>query len=228
MKIEGRRGLMYHAQPTNQQGRVEGMINQGVINQAPTRRWLFVLVGVVLIVAALWSYMAFVSSTHETLDQHVYRIGSQLKCPICQGESVTDSSSTLAQQMRSVIREKIQEGQSDAQIIQFFSDRYGNQIVWQPQWEGFSLLTWLVPITLLLGGLVLIFFTLRGWRIPVAGSMTNSVLQRGGGIHEEERESANLDEKELAHYRLQLERELASDDILFERNGSTNEQEEAR
>ncbi len=197
---------------------------RGVPLRAP---WFLILVAILLIVAALWSYMAFVAATHETLDQHVSRIGSQLKCPICQGESVADSSSTLAQQMRSVIREKIQAGQSDSQIIQFFSDRYGNQIVWEPQWWGFSMLTWLVPIALLLGGLVLIFFTLRDWRVSVASSSTTFVsntVQKRGNIQED---ATDLDEEEVAQYRVQLERELASDDILFERNGSAHTQRKA-
>jgi len=198
-------------------------VKKGVINQARTRS-LFVLIGVLLLIAALWSYMSFAAATHETLDQHVYRIGSQLKCPICQGESVADSSSTLAQQMRGVIREKIQQGQSDSQIIQFFSDRYGEQIVWAPQWEGFSLLAWLVPIALLLGGLVLIFFTLRDWRTSIVSGTTNtmqkarSTSQLASGGREQEAELADLDEEELARYRTQLERELAADDVLFERS----------
>lgn len=223
MKTEERRGLIYHAQSANQRGRIEG-----VVNQAPTRS-LFVLIGIALVIAALWSYMSFAAATHKTLDQHVYRIGVQLKCPICQGESVADSSSTLAQQMRGIIREKIQEGQSDAQIIQFFSDRYGEQIVWAPQWQGLSLLTWLVPIALLLGGLVLIFFTLRNWRASMASSaadgMRNTVQERDHA-HEEDVELAHLDEDELARYRIQLERELASDDVLFERDGSGDMQSE--
>jgi len=184
--------------------------------------WFRILVAVLLLVTSLWLYMSFTAATHETPDQHVYRIGAQLKCPICQGESVADSSS------------KIQQGQSDQQIIQFFSDRYGSQIVWAPQWWGFSLLAWLVPIALLLGGLVLIFFTLRDWHTSIGSGTTNTVQKARGtsqlasGGREEEAELVDLDEEELARYRTQLERELAADDVLFERSTENETQLEAR
>ena len=190
---------------------------RGRDKSVPTRS-LFILVGVVLLIAALWSYMAFTASAHQTLDQHVQNIGKQLKCPVCQGESVADSTSNTAQDIRTAIRQQIQSGQSDQQIIQYFSDRYGTQIVWSPPWWGFSLLAWLVPIALLLGGLVLIFFTLRDWRLPAADMATNTVGPSTSGVtYEEDPELANIDETELAQYRAQLERELATEDALFER-----------
>ena len=195
------------------------------------RSSLFVLIGVVLLIAALWSFMSFTSSTHETLDQHVQRLGAQLKCPVCQGESVADSPVDRAQQIRAIIRQQIQAGQSDQQIIQYFSDRYGEQIVWSPPWWGFSLLAWLVPIVLLLGGLVLIFFTLRDWRMPI-GSTTSDSTEQGHTTkkvaYEEDAELANIDETELAQYRTQLERELATEDALFERPVHDGGSKEAR
>lgn len=182
------------------------------------RASLFVLVGVVLLIVALWTYMAFTASTQQTLEQHVQKLGAQLKCPICQGESVTDSPSPLAQQIRAIIGQQIQAGRSDQQIIQYFSDRYGEQIVWSPPWWGFSLFAWLVPIALLVGGLVLIFFTLRDWRLPVASMATSGVAQSTGSVtREEDVELADVDEAELAQYRAQLERELATEDAIFER-----------
>jgi cytochrome c-type biogenesis protein CcmH len=165
--------------------------------------------------------MAFAASTHQTLDQHVQSIGKQLKCPVCQGESVADSTSDRAQEIRATIRQQILAGQSDQQIIQYFSDRYGTQIVWSPPWWGFSLLAWLVPVALLLSGLVLILFTLRDWRMSMTSVATQTVSQTQSEIsdmtYEEATELATLDETELAQYRAQLERELATDDALFER-----------
>ncbi len=190
---------------------------RGCAKADPYRGSLFILMSVVLLIAALWSYMAFTASTHQTLDQHVQNIGKQLKCPVCQGELVADSTSSTAQNIRATIRQQIQAGQSDQQIIQYFSDRYGTQIVWSPPWWGFSLLAWFVPAALLLGGLVLIFFTLRDWRMPVVRMATDGVAQSTNGVsHEEDAELADIDEKELAQYRAQLERELATEDALFE------------
>ena len=205
-------------------------VRRGCAKADPYRTSLFILIGAVLLIAALWSYMSFTASTHQTLDQHVQNIGKQLKCPVCQGESVADSPSDRAQEIRAIIRQQIQAGQSDQQIIQYFSDRYGTQIVWSPPWWGFSLLAWLVPVALLLGGLVLIFFTLRDWRMPVVSIAANTVEQGHSTTsmtYEEDAELATIDEIELAQYRAQLERELATEDALFERPVRKSGQTEA-
>ena len=171
------------------------------------RRSLMVVIGVIALLGALWSYMLFTASTHQTLDQRVYNVGSQLKCPVCQGESVADSPSAIAQQMRGVIRKQLQSGKSEQEVIQYFVGNYGEQIAWSPPWQGFSLLAWLVPIGLLMGGMLLLFFTLRNWRTS---------LPRECASHDESL-VGDVQEEELARYRTQLEQELAAEDALFRR-----------
>ncbi len=181
------------------------------------KRPLFIAIAVVAIVGAIWSYVFLSAPPQQTLDQRVHDVGVQLKCPICQGESVADSPSTLAQQMRGVIRQQLQAGKSEQEVIAYFQARYGEQIVWSPQWQGFSLLAWLVPIVLLLGGFVLLFFVLRDWRraVPEDISMTGEVTLVG------------VNEQELARYRLRLERELAEEDPLFMQTGRNSSGREA-
>ena len=172
---------------------------------SPLRGAMFIVIGVVVLLAALWSYMLLTASTHQTLDQRVYNVASQLKCPVCQGESVADSPSGIAQQMRGVIRRQLQSGKSEQEEIQYFVSNYGEQIAWSPPWQGFSLLAWLVPIGLLIGGALWMFFTLRNWRTsPPIGNTSNgeSVL-------------VSTHEDELEQYRAQLEQELAAEDALF-------------
>src|SRR2546421_12906919 len=171
------------------------------------RRSLMVVIGVIALLGALWSYMLFTASAHQTLDQRVYNVGSQLKCPVCQGESVADSPSGIAQQMRGVIRKQLQSGKSEQEVIQYFVSNYGEQIAWSPPWQGFSLLAWLVPIGLLIGGVLLLFFTLRNWRTSLLKEHTSN----------DESLVESMPEEELARYRTQLEQELAAEDALFRR-----------
>jgi len=173
------------------------------------RRTLFLLLSIVVLLAAFWSFLSLHASTHKTLDQRVYEVASQLKCPVCQSESVADSPALIAQQMRGVIRQQLQAGRSEQQVIQYFINTYGEQIAWSPPWQGFTLLAWLVPIALVLLGVVLLFFTLREWRTiaPVTEEDDEKVL-------------ADIDEPELERYRIQLEQELAADDPLFRRLGT--------
>ncbi len=155
-------------------------------------------------VAFAWSYIFLIVPSQETLDQQAQDVASQLKCPVCQGESVADSPSTIARQMRAVIRQQLQARKSKQQVIQYFVDRYGDQIIWSPPWQGFFLIAWLVPITLLLAGAVLLFFILRNWRAATPLDATT-----------EEQELSDIDEAELERYRAQLEQELAADDPIF-------------
>jgi cytochrome c-type biogenesis protein CcmH len=171
-----------------------------------SRPMLIVALAVILL-ALSWTYMLIHDETSMTLNQRVYQVASQLKCPICQGESVANSPSALAQQMRGIIRQQLQEGKSEQQIIQYFEQSYGPSIVWSPPWQGFSLLAWLVPIVLLLGGTVVVFMVMLDWRKAAA---TAPAVSGAGTL-----ETIEVDEKELAEYRKQVEEELAAEDPLF-------------
>ncbi len=169
------------------------------------RRSILLITALLAVMAAIGSSLLLATPRPQTIDQRVHSIASQLKCPVCQDESVADSSVSIAEQMRQVIRQQVQAGKSDQQIIQFFEDRYGAGIVWSPPWLGLTLFAWLVPIALFLAGCVLLFFVLREWRMSAPGS--------GGGAVQNTGEI--LEDAELESYRGQLEQELAAEDVLF-------------
>ncbi len=166
-------------------------------------RPMLIVAAIVILLAISWTFMLLRNQSSKTLDQRVYEVASQLKCPICEGESVANSPSGLAQEMRGVIRQKLQEGQSEQQIIQYFETRYPG-IVWSPPWQGFSLLAWLVPIVLLLGGTIVVFTVMLDWRKASVVPVSSDVNGRD--------ESG---ENDLGEYRQQLEEELAAEDPLF-------------
>lgn len=172
------------------------------------KRMLFLFFGVVAFIAAFWSLLSLNAAAHKTLDQQVYEVASQLKCPVCQSESVADSPALIAQQMRGVIRQQLQSGRSEQQVLQYFIDTYGEQIAWSPPWQGFTLLAWLVPIALILIGAAFLFFTLREWRAI------------GPAAREDDAVQVDVDDQDLERYRKQLEEELAADDPLFRRLGT--------
>ena len=167
---------------------------------------LLLILAALAIMAAVWSTLLIVRPKQETLDQRVQDVASQLKCPVCQGESVADSQATIAQQMRQVIRAQLQSGKSEQDVVQYFVHSYGDQIIWLPPWQGFSLLAWLVPMAFLLGGAVLVFIVLREWR----SSFTEARASKT--VHHENEITLDAD---LQQYRAQLEAELAEEDSLF-------------
>ena len=79
------------------------------------------------------------------MDVQAQEINKTLKCPICPGVSIDQSPVELAEQMRTIVREKLADGESREQIIQFFVERYGESVLMAPPKRGFNLLIWLAP-----------------------------------------------------------------------------------
>src|SRR5256885_11261687 len=129
------------------------------------RRPLLIVIASISILAAIWSYVLLSQPPKQTLDQRVHDVASQLKCLVCQGESVADSPATLSLQMRGVIRQQLQSGKSEQEVIQYFVSRYGDRILLLPPMQGLTLLAWLVPIALMICGMLLVFFVLRSWQL---------------------------------------------------------------
>jgi cytochrome c-type biogenesis protein CcmH len=93
------------------------------------------------------------SAASQSLDDQALAIANQLQCPVCENVTVAYSTSTLAGQMRQVIRDKLAQGQTRDQIMQYFVDRYGEAILTQPPKHGLNLLVWILPAAGLLAGL---------------------------------------------------------------------------
>ncbi|TMC20283.1 MAG: cytochrome c-type biogenesis protein CcmH [Chloroflexi bacterium] len=173
------------------------------------QRWLLLVLALTLVVAVTWLALLIHASTHRTLDQRVYEVASQLKCPVCQYESVADSPSSLAQNMRLVIRQQLQAGKSEQEVIQYFINSYGNQIVWLPPQQGFTLLAWIMPLVLLCGGVIVLFFVGRDWqKAELSLDYVTLHAREVQGL-------ATLTEHDQARYRALIEAELAADDVLF-------------
>lgn len=90
----------------------------------------------------------------EGLDDRVNEIAHLLMCPVCQGQSVAESNSNLAQDMRQIIRKQLQEGKSKDEVLAYFVNRYGETILASPPPQGVNWLLWLLPgFTIVFGGL---------------------------------------------------------------------------
>src|SRR5688572_12494641 len=106
-------------------------------------------------------------------------------CPVCQNLSAADSQSELAEQMRQVVRAKLAAGESREQILAYFVDRYGEEILIDPPKRGFNLFIWVVPPLLLLGFGVVVWRTVRRWRSHAAVTAEPPVAPVAGGKYAE-------------------------------------------
>ena len=97
------------------------------------------------------------------LERRVHEIASNLRCPVCQGLSILDSPSELAQDMKRLVREQVVAGRTRAEIEGFFVQRYGEWVLLKPPAHGANLTVWLGPFVLLLGGGLVLFVAVRRW-----------------------------------------------------------------
>ena len=102
----------------------------------------------------------------DALDDGVRRVALQLQCPVCEGETVADSPSGLAGDMRGVIRTRLAAGEGDQQILDEFVASYGDSILTEPPKRGISLGVWIGPIVAVLLGAAVLWLLLRTWRRP--------------------------------------------------------------
>ena len=84
------------------------------------------------------------------------RINKNLRCLICQGQSIYDSQSDFAESMKLVVREKINGGMSEEDIYSFFKIQYGEWILYDPQFNTKNFALWLLPILIFLAGGIII------------------------------------------------------------------------
>ena len=89
-------------------------------------------------------------------------LGNRIRCPVCQGEPISESSSETARAMMEIVAERVESGQSDGQIVDYFRDRYGDWVVLDPPFRGATLILWLLPVFALVGGIVVILGRVRG------------------------------------------------------------------
>ena len=96
------------------------------------------------------------------LEARARHIGAQLRCLVCQNQSIDDSDATLAGDLRIILRERLMAGDSDRQAIDFIVKRYGHYVLLNPPFEPETLMLWLGPALVLLGGGVWVAMMARG------------------------------------------------------------------
>ncbi|MGL9725349.1 MAG: cytochrome c-type biogenesis protein [Wolbachia sp.] len=95
----------------------------------------------------------------KSMEERAISLFGVIKCPVCSGESLSESESQIAYGMRKVIRNKINDGYTDEQIISELKNFYGGSIIVVPPVKSSTYILWLIPLTILLVGCFLIYKT---------------------------------------------------------------------
>ena len=107
----------------------------------------------ILVILTLFSQNIFAD---ENLDKKAREINKKIRCVVCQSQSIDDSDSILARDLRVLIKQKLEEGQSEKEITNYLVERYGEFILLKPKFNPSTYLLWLAPILILLFGIFLI------------------------------------------------------------------------
>lgn len=101
------------------------------------------------------------------LQARVMKLAGELRCLVCQGESLAESHSDFAADMLRKIRALVEQGKTDQEIKDYLVARYGDFILYRPPFSGITLVVWLFPILLLAAGASLLIFNLKRRRARV-------------------------------------------------------------
>jgi cytochrome c-type biogenesis protein CcmH len=121
-------------------------------------RFVLTPLAAALVALSLWASPALAVQPDEILDDpaleaRARELSKDLRCLVCRNENIDDSNAELARDLRLLVRERLVEGDSDREVIDFVVDRYGEYVLLNPRREGINLVLWLAgPAMLLVGG----------------------------------------------------------------------------
>jgi cytochrome c-type biogenesis protein CcmH len=123
-------------------------------------------IGLLLIIFCLLPSLALAkeaqpSAADPVLEQRVMKLSKELRCLVCQNETLADSRADLAVDLRDQIREQMHAGKTDKEIIAYLTERYGKFILYNPPVDPTTYLLWFGPFVLLVAGLALLFRYLK-------------------------------------------------------------------
>jgi cytochrome c-type biogenesis protein CcmH len=124
----------------------------------------FLLIAALLLVHVV---PAFAVNPDEILadaaqEHRAREISAQLRCMVCQNQSIDDSNADLARDLRLLVRDRIKDGDSDGQVIDYVVSRYGEFVLLKPRFSAKTMVLWAMPVVLLLIGGVSLFLVMRG------------------------------------------------------------------
>lgn len=156
----------------------------------------FILLSLLTAITVLISsYSCTALEQTQSLDEQAQEIYSSLMCPLCPGQTIGQSQSELSAQMRSLVRYKLEQGETREEILQFFVEQYGEKVLAVPMKSGFNLIAWLTPVLGIFTGSLVLWIIIRRWVKGKHKSSAGLLAQDSDNSYDEQ-------------YRDQLEKDL--------------------
>ena len=135
---------------------------------------VFLCVLCVSVVKPVFAREAAPLAQDDAVEKRMVAISEELRCLVCQNESLSGSQADLAKDLRREIREQIARGRSDQEILDFMVGRYGDFVRYRPPLKGTTFLLWFGPFVLLVAGVIALVVILRrrGRRVTAAAALS--------------------------------------------------------
>jgi cytochrome c-type biogenesis protein CcmH len=146
------------------------------------------LVWILLGLGVLVGLPGLVLAQQPVTENDVIRVAKQLYCPICPNTPLDVCETQACQDWRGLIRQRLEVGETDQQIINYFVSQYGDRVLTAPPARGFNLLGWIVPVLAVLGGAVFLALLYREWlrrRGPSPTRPTAGAVSSGADLPDE-------------------------------------------
>ena len=150
------------------------------------------LLAFLLVMFALPSYSEDIAPpANAAVEQRLIKLSEELRCLVCQNQSLADSNAGLAQDLRREIRVMIVEGKKDKEIVDFLVQRYGDFVLYRPPVKSTTALLWFGPFVLLLIGAIALYLQLKRRRREIVDTpltqeervRVNAALNTNAGDH---------------------------------------------
>jgi cytochrome c-type biogenesis protein CcmH len=117
-------------------------------------RRLALLAALLLLLAptTLLAFSADEALNDPAMEARALKLHDELRCPVCQGQAISDSNAELARDLRRIVRERIAAGDSDGAVLDYLTDRYGDFILLRPRVKPTNYVLWFGPAVVFLGG----------------------------------------------------------------------------
>tara|TARA_B100001750_G_scaffold207556_1_gene185981 strand:- start:150 stop:521 length:372 start_codon:yes stop_codon:yes gene_type:complete len=117
------------------------------------------------IILFIFCFLSFFANAENSNNELLNKISKNIRCLICQGQSVYDSQSDFAVSMKLVIKKKLEEGSSESQIYEYLKNQYGEWITYDPEFNKNTFFLWIFPIFIFVVGIWLIIRKIKFYKL---------------------------------------------------------------
>jgi cytochrome c-type biogenesis protein CcmH len=170
-------------------------LNRFVVSQQSNGiKGLFFILFLFLITPSVgWSKEAIPVAEDPIIEKRMLALTMDLRCLVCQNESIADSRADFSNDIRREIREQIKANKTDQEIVQFLVDRYGDFVLYNPPMKPTTILLWFGPVILFLIGLGSLIVYLRRRRVQIQDvSLSQVQLERAETLLNENKKGKNV------------------------------------